>query len=72
MSRFCDHYMVCSQNTRRLRARLNFKEIENAVEKKMKKCYQFSLGKLHVPAEKLFCKFHTTAKRREIESGIVG
>ena len=39
------------------------KEKESAVEKKLKKCNQFFLGKL--PAGKLFCKFNTTTKRRE-------
>ena len=39
------------------------------MEKKLKKCNQFSLGKL--PAGKLFCKFNTTTKRREIESRII-
>ena len=34
ISRFCDHYMVCSQNARRLSAGWNLKEIEGAVEKK--------------------------------------
>ena len=43
VSRFCDHYMVCSQNARRLSAGLNLKEIESAVEKKLEKCNQFSL-----------------------------
>ena len=38
---------------------------ESAVEKKLKKCNQF------LPAGKLFCKFRTTTKRREIESRIV-
>ena len=54
VSRLWDQYMVCSQNARRLSARWNLKEKENAVEKKLKKCNQFSLGKL--PAGKLFCK----------------
>ena len=35
--RFCDHYMVCPQNARMLSARWNLKEIESAVEKKLKK-----------------------------------
>ena len=39
------------------------------MEKKLKRCNQFSLGKL--PAGKLFCKFNTTTKRREIESRII-
>ena len=39
------------------------------MEKKLKKCNQFSLGKL--PAGKLFCKFNTTTKRRGIESRII-
>ena len=34
-SRFCDHYMVWSQDTRRLSAGWNLKEIESAVEKKL-------------------------------------
>ena len=38
---------------------------ESAVEKKLKKCNKFLL------AGKLFCKFRTTTKRREIESRIV-
>ena len=38
---------------------------ESAVQKKLKKCNQF------LPAGKLFCKFRTTTKRREIESRIV-
>ena len=38
---------------------------ESAVEKKLKKCNQF------LPAGKLFGKFRTTTKRREIESRIV-
>ena len=69
VSRLCDQYTVCSQNARRLSARWNLKEKESAVEKKLKKCNQFSLGKL--PAGKLFCKFNTTTKRREIESRII-
>ena len=69
VSRLCDQYMVCSQNARRLSARWNLKEKESAVEKKLKKCNQFSLGKL--PAGKLFCKFNITRKRREIESRII-
>ena len=39
------------------------------MEKKLKKCNQFSIGKLL--AGKLFCKFNTTTKRREIESRII-
>ena len=65
----CDQYMLCSQNARRLSSRWNLKEKESAVEKKLKKCNQFSLGKL--PAGKLFCKFNTTTKHREIESRII-
>ena len=42
VSRF-DHYMICSQNARRLSAGLNLKEIESAVEKKLEKCNQLSL-----------------------------
>ena len=42
----------------------NLKEIERAVEKKLKKCKEFSL-------EKAVLNFHTTAKRREIESRTV-
>ena len=34
ISRFCDYYMVCSENARRLSAGWNVKEIESAVEKK--------------------------------------
>ena len=45
------------------RAPGEIKEKESAVEKKLKKCNQFSLGKL--PAGKLSCKFNTTTKRRE-------
>ena len=45
ISRFCDHYMVCSQNARRLSAEWNLKEIEGAVEKKLKKRNQFTLWK---------------------------
>ena len=41
----------------------------SAVEKKLKKCNQFSLGKLQ--AGKLVCKFHTTTKRRETEPRFV-
>ena len=44
-------------------------EKESAVEKKLKLCNKFSLGKL--PAGKLVCKFNTTTKRREIESKII-
>ena len=47
----------------------NLIEIESAMEEKMKKCDQFSHRKQ--PAGKLLCKFHTTIKRREIESRIV-
>ena len=36
ISRFLDHYMVCSQNARRLSAGWNLKKIENAMEKKLK------------------------------------
>ena len=43
---------------------VNLKEKESAVEKKLKKCNQFSLGKL--PAGKLFCKFNTTTKRLKL------
>ena len=42
VSRFCDHYMVCPQNARRLSAGWNLKEIESVVEKKLKKCNQCS------------------------------
>ena len=50
--------------------RLKFKGNTNSAEqKKLKECNQFSLGEL--PARKLFCKFHTTTKRSEIESRIV-
>ena len=46
ISRFCDHYMVCSQNARRPSAGWKWKEIECAVEKKLKTYNQFSLRKL--------------------------
>ena len=42
ISRFCDHWMACSQNARRLSAGENLKEIESVVEKKLKKCKVFS------------------------------
>ena len=61
--------MIGSQNARGLSARWNLKENESAVEKKLKKCNQFSLGKL--PVGKLFCKFNTTTKRRKIELRII-
>ena len=41
----------CSQNARRLSAELNLKKIDCAVEKKLKKCNEFYLGK------KLFANF---------------
>ena len=69
ISRFCDHYMVCLQNAKKLSADWNLKEIESAMEEKLKKCNQFSLGKL--PAGKLLCKFHATTKRRGIKPRIV-
>ena len=69
INRFCYHYVVCLQNAKRLSAGWNLTEIESAMEEKLNKCNQFFLGKL--PAGKLFCKFHTTTKRRGIESRIV-
>ena len=44
IGRFCDHYMVCSQNARRLSAGGILKEVESVVEKKLKKCNGFLLG----------------------------
>ena len=64
ISRFCGHYIVCSQNARRLNAGLNLKEIEGDMEKKMKKRNQFTLWK--TTSEKAVLK-----KRRKIESRIV-
>ena len=56
--------MVCSQNARRLSAGLNQKEIEGAMEKKVKKRNQFTLWK--TTSEKVVLK-----KPRKIESRIV-
>ena len=56
--------MVCSQNARRLSAGLNLKEIEGAMEKKVKKRNQFTLWK--TTSEKAVLK-----KRHKIESRIV-
>ena len=56
--------MVCSQNARRLNAGLNQKEIEGAMEKKVKKRNQFTLWK--TTSEKVVLK-----KPRKIESRIV-
>ena len=69
ISRFCDHYIVCLQNAKKLSAGWNLKEIESAMEEKLKNCNQFSLGKL--PWGKLLYKFHTTTKHRGIEPRIV-
>ena len=60
---------VCSQNARMMSVGRNLKEIESAMEKKLKKCNQFFLVKLS--AGKLFCKIHTSTKRHEIGSRIV-
>ena len=50
----------CKEAERRVRFKGNRKRCREAAE---------FLGKL--PAGKLFCKFHTTTKRHEIESRIV-
>ena len=59
-------FTKCKEAERRVKFKGNRKRCREETEKK---CNHFFLGKL--PAGKLFCKFHITTKRREIESRIV-
>ena len=68
ISRFCDHYMVCSQNARRLSARWNLKKIENAIEKKLKSVTNFLW---ETTSRKAILQISYNNMRRETESRIV-
>ena len=68
ISRFCDHYLVCSQNARRLSAGWNLKKIESAIEKKRKSVTNFLWEST---SGKAVLQISYNNKRRETASRIV-